>query len=161
MSIARASTAVLFAMTLLIVGCEKPGGSLPDDVTSAWEEAFNKGDAAGVAALYTEDAQLMPPATPLVSGRAAIEAFMRDTFAQSPVQIAITDGETSVNGDHADRRGTYRVASPDGAELETGKFVEVWKRIGGEWKIHWDIWNTDAPTPPADAPVDAGAPPPG
>jgi len=29
-------------------------------------------------------------------------------------------------------------------QTATAKFVVVWKRQGGEWRWHTDIWNTDA-----------------
>src|SRR5262245_4002389 len=38
-----------------------------------YEDAFNQNDAAAVAALYTEDAVLLPPETDPVYGREAIE----------------------------------------------------------------------------------------
>src|SRR5262245_48125381 len=37
--------------------------------------AFNKGDAAAVAQLYTEQASALPPGAPMARGRAAIQAF--------------------------------------------------------------------------------------
>ena len=40
---------------------------------AAFEEAFNAGDSAAVAALYTEDAIALPPGGPMVEGRAAIQ----------------------------------------------------------------------------------------
>src|SRR5258706_6142048 len=47
-----------------------------------WVAAFNKGDAAAVAAMYTQDAYVLPAGAPMVKGRAAIEAFMRQTMQQ-------------------------------------------------------------------------------
>ena len=40
-----------------------------------WIDLFNKGDFAGVAALYTDDATALPPGSGIVKGRAAIEAM--------------------------------------------------------------------------------------
>src|SRR5438132_10515836 len=40
--------------------------------TTTWGKAYNGGDAKAVAALYTEDALLLPPGAPGVSGRAAL-----------------------------------------------------------------------------------------
>ena len=36
--------------------------------------AFKRGDAAGLAALYTEDGQVLPPNADFVTGKPAIEA---------------------------------------------------------------------------------------
>ena len=41
-------------------------------VNAKWIDFFNKGDFAGVASLYTEDATAFPPGSGMVKGRAAI-----------------------------------------------------------------------------------------
>ena len=43
-------------------------------LNDAWAAAFNKGDAQAVAAMYAEDAYVLPPGSDIVKGRAAIEA---------------------------------------------------------------------------------------
>jgi ketosteroid isomerase-like protein len=42
-------------------------------------------------------------------------------------------------------RGTYKLAvAPNGtAKTDTGKYVVVWRKIGGEWKAAADIFNSD------------------
>src|SRR5438128_10162632 len=51
-------------------------------LNDAWTAAFNKGDAAAVAAMYTEDAYVLPPGADMIRGRAAIEAFWRQAVQQ-------------------------------------------------------------------------------
>ena len=46
-----------------------------DAGTVKWVAAFNAGDGAAVAALYSEDAVLLPPGGERVDGRAAIQTF--------------------------------------------------------------------------------------
>ena len=53
--------------------------------TTSWEKAYNGGDAKAVAALYAEDAQLLPPGASGVSGRAAILAFFTKDIANSEI----------------------------------------------------------------------------
>jgi len=38
-----------------------------------------------------------------------------------------------------------------GKTVETGKYIEVWRRINGKWLMVRDIWNDDAPPAPATA----------
>ncbi len=47
---------------------------------SAWNEAFNKGDAAALASLYTEDAKLLPPTHDVITGPAGVEKFFAALF---------------------------------------------------------------------------------
>src|SRR5690349_13884320 len=51
--------------------------------STAWEKAYNAGDAKAVAALYAEDALLLPPGAAAVSGRDAIQAFLTKDIAGS------------------------------------------------------------------------------
>ena len=48
-----------------------------------WAQAFNKGDAKALAAMYTEDAYVLPPGANMVHGRSAIETFWRPQIAGS------------------------------------------------------------------------------
>lgn len=149
---------ILAVLMFTLAGCE-PAPTIPDATLGAWEKAFNAGDAAAVAAVYTEDATLMPPGVPTMKGRAAIEKFMRDGFAQGPAKIALTTDELFTMGDAAVRRGTYRVTGADDAVLDAGKYVEIWRRVDEAWLICIDIWNADAaPVMPA-APAAPEAPP--
>jgi len=51
-------------------------------LNNAWTAAFNKGDAQAVAAMYAEDAYVLPPGSDIVKGRAAIEVFWRQAAQQ-------------------------------------------------------------------------------
>jgi uncharacterized protein (TIGR02246 family) len=53
-----------------------------DAVNAKWIEFFNKGDFAGVASLYTEDATAFPPGSAMVKGRAAIAAMWKNMAEQ-------------------------------------------------------------------------------
>src|SRR5258705_3557146 len=44
------------------------------------EQAYNSGNSGSVAAMYTEDAILLPPGHPVVRGRQAIAAYMKDSM---------------------------------------------------------------------------------
>lgn len=47
---------------------------------SAWDAAFNAGDAEGVAALYGQDAIFLPATHQVIKGPAAIEQFFSGLF---------------------------------------------------------------------------------
>src|SRR5215813_719643 len=52
-------------------------------VNAKWIDLFNKGDFAGVASLYTDDATAFPPGSSMVKGRAAIEALWKNMADRS------------------------------------------------------------------------------
>ena len=69
---------------VVIIGCLSVGSpalaqnrATIEKLNDAWTAAFNKGDAAAVAAaLYSEDAYVLPPGSAMVKGRPEIEAFV-------------------------------------------------------------------------------------
>ena len=50
-----------------------------DAVNAKWIAYFNKGDFAGIASLYTTDANAFPPGAAMVKGAAAIGAMWKST----------------------------------------------------------------------------------
>jgi uncharacterized protein (TIGR02246 family) len=114
-----------------------------------WLQLVKAKDASGIAELYAEDGAVMPPNAPIGKGRAAIQqawaSMMRTpgfdlTF--NPEQIVI-----SSSGDMALDRGTYTLTvAPAGTrKTDTGKYVVVWRKIGGDWKAVADIFNSNLP----------------
>ena len=77
-----------------------------------WEKAYNEKNADGVAAVYSEDAQLLPPGPAVVNGRAAIRDFWANDIVASNSTFAITADATGFGGDWAWRSGD------PGAELQ-------------------------------------------
>lgn len=50
------------------------------DADRTFERTFGQHDADGMAALYTQDGQLLPPGTEVVSGHEDIAAFWQRIF---------------------------------------------------------------------------------
>ena len=105
---------------------------------------------SAMAALYTENAVVMPPNAGAVEGRAAIRAFFSGypplpDFVGTPIDV---DGR----GDLAYVRGTYSFSMPAAggqpAMSDHGKFVEIRRRQpDGKWLVSVDIFNSDVPLP--------------
>ncbi len=129
--------------------------------TTSWEKAYNGGDAKGVAAQYAEDAVLLPPGAPAVSGRAAIQAFFAKDIAASAGAgaVFVVDPKTDVgvSGDMGWESGRYKV-TVKGAVVETGKFLSVSRKKDGKWLYLRDTWNADAPPAPSALPASSQAP---
>jgi uncharacterized protein (TIGR02246 family) len=126
-----------------------------------WEKAYNAGDAKAVAALYSEDALLLPPGSPGARGRAAILAFftkdIADSKAAGVVFVLNPKTDVGVSGNMGWESGTY-TATVKGAVVESGKFLSVSQKKNGKWLYLRDTWNADAAPAPAAPPATAQAP---
>ena len=136
---------------VVIIGCLSVGSpalaqnrATIEKLSDAWTAAFNKGDAAAVAALYTEDAYVLPPGSAMVKGRAAIEAFWRQA-AQQMTDAKLTTLDVLPLGRSAAREiGTVTLKTKSQPPQEVvGKYAVVWRKVGRDWRLATDIWNTD------------------
>ena len=111
-------------------------------VNAKWTEYFNKGDFAGVASLYTEDATALPPGAAMVKGRAAIGEMWK-AMAEKVSDPKVTKLEVKLLGpSSALEIGTVSLKTKGPAPTDvTGKFVVVWEKVGADWKLAADIWN--------------------
>jgi uncharacterized protein (TIGR02246 family) len=107
----------------------------------AFAAAFLRGDAEAVAELYTEDAELLPPGAGAVAGRAAIAAFWKGAIDAGVKDLVLATTEVESTGDLAWEVGTVRIVANDGRVTED-RYLVVWKRENGNWKLHRDIWNS-------------------
>ena len=113
-------------------------------VNAKWVDFFNKGDFAGVASLYTEDATAFPPGSGMVKGRAAIEAMWKSLAEQVSNPKFTTLDVKSLGPSAAREIGTFSLKTKDPTPQDiTGKYVVVWEKIGSDWKLAADIWNED------------------
>lgn len=103
------------------------------------------GDAKGAAACYTKTARLLPPNAPQHKGHAAIARFWKGAIDSGVRQAALRTIEVEGHGTTAVETGAYTLKGARGKKLDEGKYVVVWKRERGEWKLHWDIFNSNNP----------------
>ena len=110
--------------------------------SQAFETAFNAGDGGAVGMLYTEDAQIKPPNSAPIEGRAAITEYWSAAAGQG-TSFDLTTTEVYSMGDMAWEMGTYVGTAEDGSHLDHGHYSVLWKKVDGEWKLHRDSWSSD------------------
>ena len=112
-----------------------------DGGNRAFVTAFLAGDSAAISGLYTEDAQVIAPGSPVATGRPAIAAFWQGSIESGVADVALETAAVESAGDLAYETGTVRLVAKDGAVTEA-RYVVVWKRVGEQWLLHRDIWNS-------------------
>ena len=111
-----------------------------------FSEAFARGDARALSAMYTSDAIAFPPDSEMIRGNEAIGEFWKATRDGGVQSAALTTDDVDRSGDVAYEVGTVSLTiQPAGKEPTTAaaKYVVIWKRQpDGSWKLHRDIWNS-------------------
>ena len=119
----------------------------------SWFDHFANADSEGIANLYAEDALVLPPGEPAVSGRPAIKSYFGAMAAGTKAagislkQTTLTGSD--VSGDLGWISGTYAAQDSSGATVDTGKFLSVHHRTSGAWLYVRDTWTSDRPPAPA------------
>ena len=118
----------------------RTGAQAPPDMqklAAAFEQAWAKGDAKGLAALHTADAMRLSPDGQVAVGRAAIEQSFADAFAGpfKGSKLSIKSGQTKrVSGDVYVNEGTYAVSGvtlPPGVP-SAGRYFNTVVQQGGQ-----------------------------
>lgn len=122
-----------------------------DATNRAAEAAVGAGDVAGfVQRVYTDDAVILPPDAPRISGHGDIEAFWSSAAEQLGLTGIRLETEElhSMGPDMAYEIGTGHLETPQGTMA--AKYVVIWERGADDvWRWHVDIWNS-APAPAGD-----------
>ncbi|WP_109853302.1 DUF4440 domain-containing protein [Aquimarina sp. AU58] len=94
---------------------------------------------------YTEDAKIFPNNLKILEGTEDILGYWRLPEGIKIINHKIDPIEIKIIGNEAYDYGTYQgtTKKADGEEITwKGKYVIVWKKVGANWKIYLDIWNS-------------------
>jgi len=113
--------------------------------------AIKAGEIDKLVGFYAADAVLMDSDVPTTVGHQALhkslETWFADTMVTKTYSGTLDAVEVSVSADLAFTRGTSRFSynTPKGLADYTGRWLSVYKRMDGKWKIIVDINNSDRP----------------
>ncbi|OLQ74065.1 DUF4440 domain-containing protein [Photobacterium proteolyticum] len=116
-----------------------------EDIVNAnkqYSHNFSLGDAAGVANLYTENGQFLLPNSDFVTGREALQSTLQTLMDSGIKSVQLETLEVEDYGDTATEVGKYILEGDGGTMLDNGKYVVIWKKEAGQWKLHRDIINS-------------------
>jgi uncharacterized protein (TIGR02246 family) len=138
----RKIVAVFAAGTLLL---SVPAGAQDkatiDKLNAEFMTAFDKGDMAAIGQMYTEEAYLLPPGAEIVKGRAAIQAFWTKAAEGIGDLKLMTSDMKALGSDAAREVGTFTLKTKGQQSQEVaGKYVVVWEKADGQWRLATDIW---------------------
>ena len=162
---------IIILLSIAMVGCKKyseTSKSSPSDEISQTEtpetvppnkfaqmymdfaKALNDKDAEAASLLYAEDASLVPPNKPIVTGRENIKKYWQGAVDAGSTIVSISTLGSGEMGDLGQQFGTFKLSypGPDGKMIvKKGKFVELLKRTAdGKWISLYGNWNLDLST---------------
>ncbi len=107
-----------------------------------FEQAVASGDIDALTSLYTVGAIVFPPDMEPVRGREAIGELFAGYVASGTDGVDLETLEVQVLGNFAFELGTGTVRV-DGEVADRFSYSVLWARVGDEWRLHRDIWNSD------------------
>lgn len=107
-------------------------------------DAYGKG-ATTMGDFYTTDAQLFPPNSDVVKGNQAIGAVWKSVYGSGVKKAKLETVDAEQQGDVVIETGRYTLYGQNDAQLDAGKYIVIWKKENGAWKLHRDIFNTNQP----------------
>ena len=113
---------------------------------AAYTKAFNAGDPAAIAEMYTKDALVLMPETPLYKGRKGVKAQVQAGLDAGWRNIKFKAIKSGSDGDLAFNIGTVSVDAVAGGKKSKvkGKYLDVYRRgSDGSWKIIATMFNPD------------------
>jgi ketosteroid isomerase-like protein len=111
-----------------------------------WAQACNTKQLDDLVSLYGTDALVLRPNLPAVRGAAAIREFFFALLDGGLGDVEIEPLRTEVSGDIAYEAGRCSMLVPVAVSKrreERGKYLTVFARTAGEWKIVTDSWSSD------------------
>jgi uncharacterized protein (TIGR02246 family) len=153
-------------LILTLAAAEPPAGARPASAADAVRRADAQRCAAlaardldGFLALLADDALFFPDRMPVAKGKEAVRTLLAPFFdPKGPsLRCEAATADVSRSSDLAYVTGTYDEKGTDAERGPTrghGKYVAIWRRRGGAWRLVLHIGNAE---PPAER--DFGPPP--
>lgn len=116
-------------------------------INGKFVDAFRSGSAEGLASFYTNDAQLMVPGAPAMSGTDNIVAYWQGAIDAGINNVKLETTAVSGSGNEVIEYGNYTIFAGENFTVDQGKYIVIWKKEGSQLKIFRDIWNSDNPPP--------------
>ena len=117
---------------------------LIENKIAAFSKAYMDGDIDGLVKMYTLDGKIFPNNRQILVGHADLLSYWGIPEDVKILHHKVTPSEIQIENDTAYDYGYYegKTLTKDKKEVSwQGKYIIVWKKINGDWKIYLDIWN--------------------
>jgi len=151
--------ALLFCACIILFGCTRTPkvdttaeANAIRDLENQWIAANKSKDIDKVMTFISPEVVMIEPNAPNYEGLQSIKELWGSMFADTTLlwetySATIDKIEVAASGELAYVRGITRMKmkTPEGITEFKAKWVEIWKKIDGEWKFALAIANSDEP----------------
>ena len=117
-----------------------------DQANQAFADHIAKGDSVGLANLYTSDGKLMFAGGPSHVGRAAIQTAVSGLLKSGVTKVNLKTTDLFNSEDLLAEEGQVTIYVKDNPVADE-KYIVLWKKEDGKWKLFRDISNSNLPVP--------------
>lgn len=114
-------------------------------------KALTAKDAVAAANLYDENASLLPPNEPFVTGRTNIQAYWQGAIDAGIIDATVKTIDAKSDGDLGYEVGIYTLrllGKENDTIVDVGKYTEILERNEeGKWISIYGMWNSNEPVP--------------
>jgi Ketosteroid isomerase homolog len=112
-----------------------------------WSKAVGAKDVEKTMSYYADDALMMPPNIPTLTGKEAIRTLWKSLLEAPGFAGGWKAAKVEVSGNLSYVTGTYEITGTDDSGkpmTDKGAYLKVWKKQpNGSWKCVADIFNSD------------------
>ena len=108
-----------------------------------FDQAINTVDSAAMVSLYHSEAKIYPQGMNEIM-REQMGGMTRMLSGMGIKNAVLTTSEVIGSGDVVVETGTFQMKGENNAVVDTGKYIVVWKKEDGKWKIYRDMWNSNS-----------------
>ena len=108
-------------------------------------EYLAKGDSVGMASSYSKDGAFMGSNSPAIRGKENLTSFWGGFIRSGNGGISLTTLEVWGDENYITEEGLFEIKPKDGPVVDKGKYIVIWKKEDGKWKLHRDMSNSDLP----------------
>jgi len=124
--------------------CSPANDAIPT-VYEAFSAAIERQDSSALATFYTVDSQVVPSGGDIISGIDAMPGYFDALFELGVKRCSFEILDIDQHGDIAIEIGRVALYAEGDVEIDTLKYLVVWKCESGNWLVHRDILTNDKP----------------
>lgn len=118
--------------------------SFIDSINSRFSEQFAAGDSTALASHYWPDSEILLSNSEAIKGPDILSAWGSMT-RMGIKEFNFTTTDLKGDAQFLIETGKYEMKDDKNTLVDKGKYVVVWEKRNGEWKLYRDIGNTSLP----------------